>query len=226
MMSVTRNTTHSLAPVPAVCPSPSLAVRNAAEITVGGHAGQRGIALECRRRSRPSILRLPPRRQACRPDRASAPSRSPWCAAGWRSGPRAICASTWSLTSSRLRSRDGRDAENVVPDITAVECDRIVVDADIAGKGLRDDIEAVGNAGRELAVGKAAGAIDRVDGDGGQVPASAPLRPRSRHRRARLPSCRADRRPTCARVRWRFPSSDLPQRFHRTPRPRARSCRS
>ena len=61
-----------------------------------------------------------------------------------------------------------RDAEHVVPDIAAVELDRIVVDADVAGEGLRDHVEAARNVGHRLAVGGAAGAIDGVDGDGGQ----------------------------------------------------------
>ena len=39
LMSVTRNTIHSLAPVPAVCPTPSLAVRNAAATALAGTPG-------------------------------------------------------------------------------------------------------------------------------------------------------------------------------------------
>src|SRR6266702_777208 len=61
-----------------------------------------------------------------------------------------------------------RDAENVVPDIAVVERDGVVVDTHIAAKGLRDDIETAGNVGRQLPVGETAGAIDRVDGDGGK----------------------------------------------------------
>ena len=77
-------------------------------------------------------------------------------------------ASTWSLTSSRLRSRDGVMAENIVPDIAAVELDGIVVDADVAVEGLRDDVEAAGDVRRRLAAGKAARAVHGVDGDGGE----------------------------------------------------------
>jgi hypothetical protein len=48
-----------------------------------------------------------------------------------------------------------RDAENVEPDIAAAELDRIVVDADVAGEGLRDDVEALRNAGNRLPVRRA-----------------------------------------------------------------------
>src|ERR1700730_18747174 len=61
-----------------------------------------------------------------------------------------------------------RDAEHIVPDIAAAKLDRVVVDADIAVEGLRDHVEAARNIGHQLTVGKAAGAIDRVDRDGGQ----------------------------------------------------------
>src|ERR1035437_5695210 len=60
------------------------------------------------------------------------------------------------------------DAQNVVPYIAATELDGIVVDAHIAGEGLRDDIQSARNVGHQLAAGLAAGAIDGVDGDGGQ----------------------------------------------------------
>src|ERR1700687_2632848 len=63
----------------------------------------------------------------------------------------------------------GGDAEDVVPDIAALERDRIVVDADIAVEGLRDDIETDRNVGCRLAAGEAAGAIDAVDGDGSKT---------------------------------------------------------
>ena len=59
-------------------------------------------------------------------------------------------------------------SEHVIPDVAAVELDRIVVDADIAVEGLRDDVEAAGNVGHQLAVEEAAGAIDGVDGHGGK----------------------------------------------------------
>ncbi len=42
------------------------------------------------------------------------------------------------------------------------------LDADTAVEGLRYDVEAAGNAGHRLAIEKAAGAIDGVDGDGGK----------------------------------------------------------
>src|SRR3984893_11359533 len=61
-----------------------------------------------------------------------------------------------------------RDAENVVPDIAAVERNRIVVDADVAVEGLRDDIETARNVVAQLTARGAAGAIDGVDGDGGE----------------------------------------------------------
>ena len=59
------------------------------------------------------------------------------------------------------------DAEHVVPDIAAAIGNRLVVDADVAVEGLRDDVEAGRDIGR-LAVGQAAGAVDGIDGDGGE----------------------------------------------------------
>src|SRR5258707_221521 len=41
LMSVTRNTTHSLEPAPAVCPTPSFAVRNAALIALARNVAGR-----------------------------------------------------------------------------------------------------------------------------------------------------------------------------------------
>src|SRR3979411_1459192 len=61
-----------------------------------------------------------------------------------------------------------RDAEHVVPDVAAGKLDRIVVDADVAGEGLRDPVEAARNIGPRLAGGGTAGAIDRVDRDRGK----------------------------------------------------------
>src|SRR2546430_5836360 len=64
----------------------------------------------------------------------------------------------------------GGDAENVVPDIAAVERNRVVVDTDIAVERLRDDLETAGNVADRLAVGPAAGPIDGVDGHCGGAP--------------------------------------------------------
>src|SRR5712672_965698 len=62
----------------------------------------------------------------------------------------------------------GCDAEHVVPDIAAGKLDRIVVDADVAGEGLRNQVEAARNIGDRLAIGGTAGAIDCLDRDRGQ----------------------------------------------------------
>src|SRR5205085_10540445 len=59
-----------------------------------------------------------------------------------------------------------RDAQDVVPDVTTLERDRVVIDADIAVEGLRDDVETVRDAGHRLTVWHRAGAIDGIDGDG------------------------------------------------------------
>src|SRR3981081_3173993 len=60
------------------------------------------------------------------------------------------------------------DPQNVVPDIAARERNRIVVDAHAAVKGLRADVETARNVRHRLAIGKATGAVDSVDGDGGK----------------------------------------------------------
>src|SRR5712691_9369182 len=120
LTSVTRKTIHSLAPAPAACPTPSLAVRKAAVTASAGTPGRAASRLDL-------VL---------------------------------------DLVKAPFARR--RDAENIVPDIAVVERDGVVVDTHIAAKGLRDDIETAGNVGHQLPVGKTAGAIDRVDGDGGK----------------------------------------------------------
>src|SRR4029077_11211535 len=62
----------------------------------------------------------------------------------------------------------GRDAEHVIPDIAAIELDRLVVDADIAAEGLRDHVEAARDILHGLAVRHPPGAIDGIDRDGGE----------------------------------------------------------
>src|SRR5262245_51423580 len=59
-----------------------------------------------------------------------------------------------------------RDADHVVPDVAAIELDRVVVDADVAVESLRDHIEPAWDAGDGLAVGHAAGTVYGVDRHG------------------------------------------------------------
>src|SRR6202034_2010483 len=82
-----------------------------------------------------------------------------------------IVPARYDLVLARIEATFMRwgDADNVVPDIAAVERDRIVVDADIAVEGLGDDIEALGDVGRKLAIGRAAGTVDGVDRHGGKA---------------------------------------------------------
>src|SRR5262249_4230081 len=61
-----------------------------------------------------------------------------------------------------------RDTEHVVPDIAAAIGDRIVVAADVAVEGGRNQIEALRNAAHGLAVRRPARTIHSVDGDGRQ----------------------------------------------------------
>ena len=56
-----------------------------------------------------------------------------------------------------------RDAGDVVPDVTAVGFERIVVDADVGGEGGADDSPACGRLVDELAARIAAGAVDGID---------------------------------------------------------------
>ena len=56
-----------------------------------------------------------------------------------------------------------RDAGDVVPDIAAVGFERIVVDADVGGERGVDDCRRHRKFVDRLAVGVAAGAVDRVD---------------------------------------------------------------
>ncbi len=71
------------------------------------------------------------------------------------------------LVESALARR--RDAGDVVPDIAAVGLERIVVDADVGGEGGVDHFGGVGKVLGRLAGGIAAGAVDRVVGDDGQL---------------------------------------------------------
>ncbi len=70
-----------------------------------------------------------------------------------------------------------RDAGNVIPDVTAVGLDRIVIDADIGSECGADDIAGMGQAGDDLAGRIAAGAIDRIEGDAAEASAFAPPLP-------------------------------------------------
>ena len=69
------------------------------------------------------------------------------------------------VESAVARRRDGGD---VVPDIAAVDVDRIVVDADVGGECAADDVGAVRQIDGELAVRIAPGAVD-VESDDGQL---------------------------------------------------------
>src|SRR5579871_1667965 len=63
----------------------------------------------------------------------------------------------------------GGDSENVVPDITAVVGNRVVVDADVAVEGLRDDVEPARNVLCRLTLGRTARTIHGVKGHGFQA---------------------------------------------------------
>ena len=108
--------------------------------------------------------------------------------------------STWLLTSSSVRSRAGVTRGDAVPDVAAVGGDRVVVDADVGGKGGADHFAGMGQVGDRLAARIAAGAVDVV----GRRPAaspSAPLLPACCRRRARPRSCRAGSAPRPWRAR-------------------------
>ena len=129
-------------------------------------------------------------------------------------------ASTWSFTSSSVRSCDGVIAATSYQTKPPSDLQRIVLDADSVAKAP-DRISTPG--GRPLTglpSGVAAGAVDRRRWCGPRLSASAPPRPGCRRRRARPRSCRAGR----ALAPWRVLLREVALDLGRRPRSKGRTC--